>query len=118
MANVSQGVTVTWGAVVLGELVTVSVDGVTSDAVEVTSRNTTNRLKKFSAADIDGGTVSVTVRGTASMTETNVGLTAALSIGGPGASWSFASAMFQTLGWSASVGELQTYSVTFKIGAA
>jgi hypothetical protein len=118
VANVSQGVTVTWGAVTLGELVTVAVDGVTADAVEVTSRNTTNRLKKFSAADIDGGTVSVTVRGTAGMATTSVGLTAALSIGGPGVTWSFPSAMFQTLGWSASVGELQTFSVTFKIGAA
>ncbi len=118
MANVSQGITVTWGAVTLGELVSVSVDSVASDSVEVTSRNTTNRLKKFSAADVDGGTVSVTVRGTAGMSTTNVGLTAALSIGGPGVSLSLPWAMFEKLGWSASIGELQAYSVTFKIGAA
>lgn len=117
MAYVSQGITATWGTAALGELVSLSVDGVSADAIEVTPRTTTSRLKKFSASDTDLGTVSATLRGTAAMTSTNVGLTAALSIGGPGVAWSFPVAMFQTLGWSAAAGDLQTYSVTFKIGA-
>ena len=117
MANVSQGITVTWGEAALGELVSLSVDGVSADAIEITPRTTTSRLKQFSVGDIDQGTVSATLRGAAAMTATNVGLTAALSIGGPGVSWSFPVALFQTLGWTAAVGEMQTYAVTFKIGA-
>lgn len=115
MANASQGTTATWGTVTLGEVVSISVDGVSSDTVEVTSRTSTSRYKTFRPADVDLGTVSVTVRGTAGMLATNVGLTAALSISGPGAAWSFNAAVFQSLGWQASVGELQAYNVTFKI---
>jgi len=44
-------------------------------------------------------------------------LTANLSISGPGVSWTFNGALFEKLAWSASVGELQSHSVTFKIGA-
>jgi hypothetical protein len=50
------------------------------------------------------------------MMTTNVGLTATLSISGPGLSFSFAKAIFQKLGWSAAVGDLQTYTATFKMG--
>jgi len=52
------------------------------------------------------------------MTTTAVGLTGTLSISGTGVSWSFSGAIFETLGWSASVGELQQYRATFKVGAA
>ena len=117
MANVSQGTTVTWNGVALGELVSVSVDGIASDSVEVTARTNASRIKAYSPADIDQGTVSCTLRGTAAMSSTNVGLTAALSIGGPSLSLSFTKAIFEKLGWSASVGELQVYSVSFKVGA-
>lgn len=117
MANVAQGITVTWNSVALGEAVSVNVDGLTADVVEVTDRNSTSRIKSYSAADVDYGTISCTVRGTAAMSSTNVGLTGSLSISGPGAGWSFSKAILQTLGWSAAVGELQTYSVTFKVGA-
>lgn len=116
MANVSQGVTVAWGSATLGELVSVSVDGVEADVVEDTARTSTSRNKTFSVADVDRGAVSCTVRGTAAMTTANVGLTAALSIGGPGISFSWSSAIYQRLGWSASVGELQVFNVTFKVG--
>lgn len=116
MAKDSQGVTVTWGSVALGEVVSVNVDGVAADTLEVTSRGQLSRAKAFSVGDVDYGTVTCTVRGTAAMTSANVGLTAALSIGGPGVSWSFPKAVFQSLGWSAAVGELQTYSVSFKVG--
>lgn len=117
MAFVSQGTTVTWGGTALGELVTLSVDGVQADTVEVTPRSRTDKTKSFLPADTDYGTVSVTCRGIAGMAVANVGLTATLSIGGPGVSVSFPVAIFQTLGWSASVGELQTYTATFKLGA-
>jgi hypothetical protein len=117
VANVSQGTTVTWGGTTLGELVTISVDGVQADTVEVTPRSRTSRDKSFSAGDCDSGTVSITCRGTTGMVVANVGLTAALSIGGPGVSWSFSKAIFSSLGWSAAVGEFQTFSVSFKVGA-
>ena len=116
MANVSQGVTVTWGSVTILEVISVSVDGVSADSVEVTSRTSTGRGKVYSVSDVDLGTVSVTARGAAGMTTTNVGLTATLSISGPGLSFSFAKAIFQNLGWSAAVGDLQTYTATFKMG--
>lgn len=115
MANASQGTTATWGTVTLGEVVSIAVDGVSSDTVEVTPRTSTSRFKYYRRADVDLGTVSVTLRGTAGMSATSVGLTAALSIGGLGVSWLFNEAVFQSLGWQASVGELQTYNVTFKI---
>jgi len=115
VANVSQGTTIAWGSVTLGEVVSVSVDGVSADTVETTARTSTSRYKVFSRSDTDLGTVQVTVRGTNGMTVTNVGLTNTLSITGPGASWSFGSALFENLSWQASVGELQTYSATFKL---
>jgi hypothetical protein len=116
VASVSQGVTVTWNSVTLGEVVSVSVDGIAADTLEVTGRGL-SRAKAFSSGDVDQGTVTCTVRGTAAMSSTNVGLTAALSIGGPGVSWSFSKAIFSSLGWSAAVGEFQTFSVSFKVGA-
>lgn len=117
MAHVAQGTTVTWAGVTLGEVVSVSVDGIVANTVDVTPRTQLTRGVVYSVADIDSGTVSVTLRGTAAMSMTCVGLTGALSIGGPGASWSASNAIFEKLGWSATVGELQAYNVTFKVGA-
>ena len=117
MANVSQGTTVTWAGVSLGEVVSVTVDGVQADTVEVTSRTQASRVKSYSVADLDYGSVSVTCRGTAAMVAANVGLTGSLSISGPGLSFSFSKAIFERLGWAATVGDLQTYSVTFKVGS-
>lgn len=117
MANVSQGLSATWSGVTLGELVSVNVDGISAETVDVTPRNHQQRNKLFSRADTDLGSVSITLRGTNGMTATNVGLTGTLSINGPSASWTFNGAIFEKLGWSASVGELQFYNVTFKVGA-
>lgn len=117
MANVSQGHTVTWNGVTLGEVVSVNVDGITAETVDLNPRNTATRYKVYSHSDVDIGSISVTLRGTAGMTATNVGLTGTLSISGPGSSWAFNKAFFERLGWSASVGELQIYSVAFKVGA-
>ena len=117
MAFVAQGITVTWGSVTLGEAVSVSVDGMTAETVDVSPRSSASRARSYSVADTDFGTVSVTCRGTAAMSSTNVGLTATLSIGGPGVSFSFSRAIMESLGWQAGVGDLQAYSVTFKMGA-
>lgn len=116
MANVAQGVTVTWNNVALGEVVSVSVDGISCDVVEVTPRTSTSRDKSYSSSDRDLGTISVTARGSAQMSSTNVGSTAALSITGPGIAFSFSKALYQSLAWSAAVGEMQTFTVTFKAG--
>lgn len=117
MAKVSQGTTVTWNGVTFGEVVSVSVDGVQADTLEITPRNATDKIKWFYAGDRDNGTVSVTCRATANVQIAQVGSTAALAIGSPGVSWSFPYAIYQGIGWSASVGELQTFTVTFKLGA-
>lgn len=116
MATVSQGTTVTWGGFALGEVVSVSVDGVQADTLDITPRSSVDKIKWYYAADRDNGTVSVTCRLTTNVNITSVGLTAALSIGSPGVSWSFPVAIFQGLAWAASVGELQTFKVTFKLG--
>lgn len=117
MAYVAQGTTIQWGSYTLGEVVTLAVDGLSAETVDVTPRSNASRAKSYSVADTDFGTVSVTCRGTTAMASSNVGLTATLSIGGPGVSFAFTKAIMESLSWQASVGELQTYSVTFKMGA-
>jgi hypothetical protein len=116
VAFVSQGTTITWGGIALGEVVSIGVNGVEVETVDVTPRQSLTGYRSFSPTDVDLGTIAVTARGTALMTIANVGLTSALSIGGPSASWSFPKAIFQSLGWQASVGEMQLYNVTFKLG--
>lgn len=115
MAKTSQGTTATWGSTTFAEVVSVSVDGVQAGTVEIVPRTTT-RTTRYGVADIDYGSVTMVARDATGMTTSNVGVIAALSITGPSASWSFASAIFERLNWQASTGELQTYSVTFKIG--
>ena len=116
MANVAQGTSAAWNNVPLGEVVSITLDGITADTVDVTSRTQPQRIKAFSVADIDYGTMSMTLRGTAAMSSTNVGVTGTLAIASPNTIWFFTKAIFERLGWSASVGDLQTYSVTFKVG--
>ena len=115
MAFVSQGTTVTWRSTALSEVVSVSVDGVSSDVVEVTSKSYQGRDKRFRSADGDYGTVTVRCRGTAAMNTSYVTTTGALSITAPSASFSSSSAILQSLAWNASVGELQEWTAVFKI---
>jgi hypothetical protein len=115
MAKTSQGTTATWGATTFAEVVNVSVDGVQTGTVEIVPRTTT-RAVKYSPTDVDYGTVTLVARDATGMVTGNVGTTAALSISGPSASWSFPTAIYERLNWQAATGELQTYSVTFKIG--
>jgi len=111
----SQGTSVVWSSVALAEVVSVSVDGITADTVEMTPRSSTSRDKRYRVADYDYGTVTVRCRGTTSMSTSNIGLSGALAITGTGFSFISNNAIFASLAWGASVGELQEYTVTFKL---
>ena len=115
MAFVSQGTTVSWRSTALSEVVSVSVDGVSSDVVEITPKGYQGRDKRFKPADGDYGTVTVRCRGTAAMSTSYVTTTGALSITAPSASFSSSRAILQSLAWNASVGELQEWTAVFKI---
>jgi hypothetical protein len=115
VAAVAQGTTVTWAGVALGELLSVSVDGIASDIIEITPRTSLVRSKVYRPGDIDLGSISATCRGTAAATTTCVGQTGTLTISGPSVSWSASVAIYERLAWKATVGELQEYSITFKV---
>jgi hypothetical protein len=121
VAKVSQGATVTWKgppgttSSALSEVVSISVDGVSSDVVEVTSKSYQGRDKRFRSADGDYGTITVRCRGTNLMNTSYVTMTGALSIMAPSASFSSSRAILQSLAWNASVGELQEWTAVFKI---
>jgi hypothetical protein len=115
MPQQSQGTRVTWGATTFTEVVSVGVDGIQSGTVEIAPRTTTRALR-FSSTDIDYGTLTMTARSAVGMGMGNVGTTAALTISAPASTWTFATAIFERLNWQAATGELQTFSVTFKIG--
>lgn len=121
MAFVSQGATVTWngppGTVssALSEVVSISVDGVSADVVEITPKSSQGRDKRFRPADGDYGTVSIRCRGTNMMNTSYVTMTGSLSITAPGASFLSSRTILQSLAWNASVGELQEWTAVFKV---
>ena len=115
MPQQSQGTTVTWGGTTFTEVVSVGVDGVQTGTVEIVPRTSTRALR-FSSTDIDYGSVTMTARSTTGMGMGNVGTTAALTISAPSSTWNFSTVIYERLNWPAATGELQTFSVTFKIG--
>jgi hypothetical protein len=116
VATNSQGISVVWSSVALAEVVSVSVDGVTADTVEMTPRSSTSRDKRYRVADYDYGTVTIRCRGTTSMSTSNVGTSGTLAISrNSTVIFSSTYAIFASLAWGASVGELQEYTVTFKL---
>jgi len=121
VAFVSQGATVTWkgppgtASSALSEVVSISVDGVSADVVEITPKSYQGRDKRFKSADGDYGTVSIRCRGTNLMNTAYVTMTGALSITAPSASFSSGKSILQSLAWNASVGELQEWTAVFKI---
>ena len=124
MATSSQGIGVTisgdFGDIDFEEVTSASIDGVQADTVEVTPRTSTVGKKKFRPADTDDGTASFVMRSRSSLTDSVVGQTCDLSVyklGLGGESYWSGVAIIQSLAWRASVGELQEYSVTFKLGA-
>jgi hypothetical protein len=125
VSKFSQGIFVTLssgpiGDVDYGEVVSISIDGIQADSVEITPRTSTSRKKLFRPSDTDDGTASVVMRVQNSMTDAYVGTTTLLEIydiASPFQTYWNGVAIIQSLAWRASVGELQEYSVTFKLGA-
>jgi hypothetical protein len=99
------------------EVVSVSIDGIVCDTVEVTSRSDTGRSKLFRPADTDYGTASFVMRFHNYITESVVGESCLLTIADSGYTYWSGRSIIQSLAWRASVGELQEYSVTLKLGA-
>jgi hypothetical protein len=116
MAQDAQGTVISWNGVALGEVVSIDYAFGTAEASAYMPLNSTSRLKRFVPGDIDPGAVSVVVRTPTAMSRTNVGLTATLSITGPGITESWAWAMFNEPSWRGTVNALQEYSVNFKLG--
>jgi hypothetical protein len=108
------------GDLVFSELVSISIDGIQADNVEITPRTSPYRTKAFRPADRDDGTLSVVMRAQNQLSSAYVGTTTSLAIykngSGAGTYWT-GLAIIQSLAWRASVGELQEYAVTFKLGA-
>ena len=125
MAKSSQGIYIAIddagpaGDVDVTEIVSVSIDGIQCDTVEVTPRSHTGRNKSFSPADTDYGTVSIVMRLQSYITEAAVGEPCHLTIADESAAQTYwdGPAIIQSLAWRASVGELQEYSVTLKLGS-
>ena len=125
MAKSSQGISIaiedagSAGDVNVTEVISVSIDGIQSDTVEVTARSHTGRNKSFSPADTDYGTVSIVMRSQNYITESAVGEPCSLIINDAGGGQTYwdGPAIIQSLAWRASVGELQEYSVTLKLGS-
>ena len=123
MAKSSQGIYVAMddagpaGDVNIIELVSVSIDGIQCDTVEVTPRSQTTRNKSFSPADTDYGTVSIVMRSQDYITKDAVGEPCFLTIADASETYWGGPAIIQSLAWRASVGELQEDSVTLKLGS-
>ena len=115
MAQDAQGTIITWNGVALGEVVSIDLALGSADVNEYVPLSG-GRTKKFVPGDIDPGAVSVVMRSPVAMSRTNVGLTATLSINGPGITESWSWAMFNAPTWRGTVNALQEYSVTFKLG--
>jgi len=107
------------GDVDVTEIVSVSIDGIQCDTVEVTARSHTGRDKSFSSADTDYGTASIVMRSQNFITESAVGEPCSLTIADLNAAQTYwnGPAIIQSLAWRASVGELQEYSLTLKLGS-
>ena len=119
MATDSQGVTLTWAGSSQAEVVSLSIDGVSSQFVETTSRLSTLKVRDYRPHDIDPGTVTVTMRTKGNLTGATFGAPQALSIARGGSEILSASVAFlEQFAWSASVGELQEYRAVFRLSGS
>ncbi|CAB4169256.1 hypothetical protein UFOVP898_50 [uncultured Caudovirales phage] len=116
MAYDSQGTTIVWNGITLGEVVSFEVDLGSAAVTSYSPLNGTNRTKRFVPGDIDPGGVVVSVRSKVAISFSNVGLTGVLSISGPDFSGSWSWAMFTEPKARGTVNGLNEYSVTFKLG--
>ena len=115
MATNSQGIYVQFLGDDLGEVLSVSVDGVQVDSVEITPRSQVTRDKVFRPSDFDYGTVTITCLDFGTFSLANVGNSGDLFIDGS-VTFNF-EAILQSLSWTANVGELQRITFVFKLGA-
>lgn len=116
MASDSQGTTIVWNGVTLGEVVSFDVDLGSAEVTSYSPLNGTSRVKRFVPGDVDPGAVVVTMRSKIAVSSTNVGLTASLSISGPDFSGSWSWAMFTEPKFRGKVNDLDEYTVKFKLG--
>ena len=120
MAKNSQGISVglngDFGEFYNFEVVSLSIDGVQSDVVEITTRSNAAKIKQFRPSDVDYGTISMVFR-LRSFTEAAVGQTAYLGLSAAGTAFWDGPVIVQSFAWQATVGELQEYRATFKLGA-
>ena len=120
MAAKSQGITVglngDFGELYNFEVVSLSIDGVQSDVVEITTRSNAAKIKQFRPADVDYGTISMVFR-LRSFTDAAVGQTAYLGVSFAGTTFWDGPTIVQSFAWQATVGELQEYRATFNLGA-
>ncbi len=116
MATNSQGITVQFAGDDLLEVLSVSVDGVQADSVEITPRSQATRDKIFRPSDFDYGTVTVTFLDFGNFSLARIGESGDFAIDQGGGLFVF-EAILQSLAWSASVGELQRVTAVFKLGA-
>ena len=119
MATDSQGVTLTWAGSSQAEVVSLSVDGVSAQFVETTSRLSTLKVRDHRPHDIDAGTVTVTMRTKGNLTGATFGTPQALSIVRGGSTILSAPVAFlEQFAFSASVGELQEYRAVFRLSGS
>lgn len=118
MATNSQAIIIQFAGDELGQLVSVSLDGVQSDTVEITPRSRTLRDKQFRPADVDYGTMSVVTRAPDALDIASIGEVGSLTVIKDSSTvlYDFTDAMLMSLAWRASVGSLQEYTATFRIG--
>ena len=116
MATNSQGVVVQFAGDDLGEVLSVSIDGVQADSVEMTPRSQATRDKIFRPADFDYGTMTVTCLDFGNFSLSRVGESGDLVIDQGSSLFNF-EAILQSLAWTANVGELQRITFVFKLGA-
>jgi hypothetical protein len=115
VATNSQGTIVQFDGDDLGEVLSVSIDGVQADSVEITPRSQATRDKIYRPADFDYGTMTVTCLDFGNFSLSNIGQSGDLLIDG---SVSFVfEAILQSLAWTANVQELQRITFVFKLGA-
>ena len=116
MATNSQGVVIQFAGDDIGEVLSVSVDDIEADAVELTPRSRATRDKQYRPADLDYGTLAITFLDTGAFTVSRVGEVGQLYVTRGTTLFAF-DAMLQSLAWRANVGELQQLTAVFKLGA-
>lgn len=119
MATDSQGVTLSWAGSSQAEVVSLSIDGVSNEFVEITSRTYAFKARQHRPHDTDAGTVSVTMRTRGNLTGSTFGSSQTLNIAqGTVTLLTAQTAYLENFAWSGSVGELQEYRAVFRLSGS